>query len=57
LDGVFLKGLPVGRVSAVVKPNSGIFQEVTVTPSVNFEKLEEVLVVLNLKKHKFQSEQ
>jgi len=57
LDGVFLKGLPVGRVSAVVKPNSGIFQEVTVTPCVNFEKLEEVLVVLNLKKHKFQSEQ
>jgi rod shape-determining protein MreC len=56
LDGVFLKGLPVGQVSGVVKPNSGIFQEVTVTPCVDFEKLEEVLVVLNLKKHKFQSE-
>jgi rod shape-determining protein MreC len=55
LDGVFLKGLPVGQVSGVVKPNSGIFQEVTVTPCVDFEKLEEVLVVLNLKKHKFQS--
>ncbi|MBW2245846.1 MAG: rod shape-determining protein MreC [Deltaproteobacteria bacterium] len=57
LDGVFLKGLPLGQVSGVVKPNSGIFQEVTVTPCVDFEKLEEVLVVLNLKKHKFQSEQ
>ena len=57
LDGVFLKGLPVGQVSDVVKPNSGIFQEVTVTPCVDFEKLEEVLVVLNLKKHMFQSEQ
>jgi rod shape-determining protein MreC len=57
LDGVFLKGLPVGQVSGVVKPNSGIFQEVTVTPCVDFEKLEEVLVVLNLKKHMFQSEQ
>ena len=56
LDGVFLKGLPVGQVSGVVKPNSGIFQEVTVTPYVDFEKLEEVLVVLNPEKHKFQSE-
>ena len=57
LDGVFLKGLPVGQVSGVVKPNSGIFQEVTVTPCVDFEKLEEVLVVLSPEKHKFQSEQ
>ncbi|MGD9106911.1 MAG: rod shape-determining protein MreC [Desulfobacterales bacterium] len=56
LDGVFLKGLPIGQVSGVVKPNSGIFQEVTVAPSVDFEKLEEVLVVLNPEKHKFQSE-
>jgi rod shape-determining protein MreC len=57
LDGVFLKGLPVGRVSGVIRPNSGIFQEVSVTPHVDFEKLEEVLVVLNPKKDKFQSEQ
>ncbi|MEA1947498.1 MAG: rod shape-determining protein MreC [Thermodesulfobacteriota bacterium] len=57
LDGVFLKGLPVGHVSGVIRPISGIFQEVSVTPYVDFEKLEEVLVVLNPKKHKFQSEQ
>ena len=57
LDGVFLKGLPVGQVSDVVKPNSGIFQEVTVIPCVDFEKLEEVLIVLNPEKHNFQSEQ
>jgi len=57
LDGVFLKGLPVGRVSGIIRPNSGIFQEVSVTPYVDFEKLEEVLVVLNPKKDKFQSEQ
>jgi rod shape-determining protein MreC len=57
LDGVFLKGLPVGQVSSVVKPNSGIFQEVTVIPCVDFEKLEEVLIVLNPEKHNFQSEQ
>ena len=37
LDGVFPKGLPVGYVSGVIKPKSGIFQEVTVTPYVDFE--------------------
>ena len=56
LDGVFPKGLPVGYVSGVIKPKSGIFQEVTVTPHVDFEKLEEVLVVLTPKKHKFEQE-
>jgi rod shape-determining protein MreC len=50
LDGVFPKGLAVGQVSGVVKPKAGIFQEVTVAPYVDFEKLEEVLVVLNPKK-------
>jgi len=57
LDGVFPKGLRVGYVSEIVKRNSGIFQEVTVTPYVDFEKLEEVLVVLDPPKHDFVSEQ
>jgi rod shape-determining protein MreC len=57
LDGVFPKGLAVGYVSAVIKPKSGIFQEVTVTPYVDFEKLEEVLIVLNPKKKEFEPEQ
>lgn len=57
LDGVFPKGLAVGYVSTVIKPKSGIFQEVTVTPYVDFEKLEEVLIVLNPKKKKFEPEQ
>jgi rod shape-determining protein MreC len=52
LDGVFPKGLAVGQVSDVFKPKAGIFQGVTVTPYVDFEKLEEVLVVLNPKKTK-----
>lgn len=47
LDGVFPKGLRVGYVSRVTKGNSGIFQEVTVIPYCNFEKLEEVLVILD----------
>lgn len=57
LDGVFPKGLAVGYVSAVLKPKSGIFQEVTVIPYVDFEKLEEVLIVLNPKKKQFEPEQ
>jgi rod shape-determining protein MreC len=47
LDGVFPKGLRVGYVSKVIKRNSGLFQEVEVTPYVDFENLEEVLVILN----------
>ena len=47
LDGVFPKGLRVGQVSNVIRSNAGIFQEVKVAPFVDFEKLEEVLVVLN----------
>jgi rod shape-determining protein MreC len=46
LDGVFPKGLSIGQVAEVVRRNAGIFQEVFVAPFVDFEKLEEVLVVL-----------
>lgn len=45
LDGVFPKGLRVGRISEFVRLNAGIFQEVSVTPYVDFEILEEVLVI------------
>jgi rod shape-determining protein MreC len=47
LDGVFPKGLRLGSVSDIVRQHSGIFQEVSVTSFVNFEKLEEVMVLLN----------
>lgn len=47
LDGVYPKGLRLGKVSGIVKHSSGIFQEVNVHPFVDFEKLEEVLVILN----------
>ncbi len=46
LDGVFPKGLRVGRVSELVRRNAGIFQDVFIQPFVDFEKLEEVLVIL-----------
>jgi rod shape-determining protein MreC len=45
MDGVFPKGLPIGKVAAIVKRKAGIFQEVSVIPYVDFERLEEVLVV------------
>lgn len=46
LDGVFPKGLRIGAVTAIQQRRSGIFQEVVVKPYVDFEKLEEVLVLL-----------
>jgi len=48
LDGVFPKGFRIGEVSGISQKNSDvIFQEIIVTPYVDFEKLEEVFVVLN----------
>lgn len=46
MDGVFPKGLPIGRITEIDKKDSGIFQELTVRPYVDFERLEEVLIVL-----------
>ena len=47
LGGIFPKGVSVGVVSQVHQKPFGITQEVEVRPSVDFTKLEEVLVVLN----------
>lgn len=51
-DQVFPKGLKVGRVVEVRKKNSQLFQKVIVEPSVDFEKLEEVLVAVNFNEPK-----
>lgn len=53
LDGVFPKGLRVGRVSEIVKLNAGIFQEVSVTPYADFETLEEVFIISSPPNHEF----
>ena len=45
LGGIFPKGVPVGTVSKVDRKPYGISQSVEVRPSVNFSKLEEVLVL------------
>lgn len=45
MDGVFPKGLPIGQVLEIDNKESGIFQEVSVMPFVDFERLEEVLII------------
>jgi rod shape-determining protein MreC len=46
LDGVYPKGLRIGRVADISQRNPDIFYEITVAPFVDYEKLEEVLVIL-----------
>jgi rod shape-determining protein MreC len=42
----FPKGVPVARVSKVIRRDFGIYQTVEAEPTVDFSRLEEVLVVL-----------
>jgi len=42
----FPKGLPVARVTRVVRRDFGIYQEVEAEPTVDYSRLEEVLIVL-----------
>ena len=44
LDGIYPKGLLVGRVRAVL-PASGLFKDVLVTPATAFDRMEEVLIL------------
>ncbi|MCD6526276.1 MAG: rod shape-determining protein MreC [Desulfuromonas sp.] len=44
--GVFPKGLPIGTISQVVKHSYGLFQTLELIPSVDFSRLEDVLVLL-----------
>jgi len=46
LDGVFSKGLPVGRVAQVSRKDRGLFLYAEVTPDADASRLEEVLVAL-----------
>jgi len=45
LDGIFPKGVLIGKVSGVTRKDFGLFQVAEVVPSVDFAKLEEVLVL------------
>lgn len=44
-DGVFPRGLPVGKVTQLNRSAHGLFQEARVVPAVDVTRLEEVLVV------------
>jgi rod shape-determining protein MreC len=46
MGGVFPKGLLLGTVQEVVRGSSGLFQRVEVEPAANFNRLEEVMVVI-----------
>lgn len=56
LGGVFPKGTLLGVVSAVNTPVSGLFHEIEVKPSVDLERLENVLVVTDRGKPVFVAE-
>lgn len=45
LDQIFPKGLQIGRVLKVTKGHSQLFQNITIKTSVDFDKIEEVLVI------------
>jgi rod shape-determining protein MreC len=47
LDGVYPKGLRIGRISDLNERKADIFYDITVEPFVDYEKLEEVLVILS----------
>lgn len=45
MDRIFPKGLPVGAISYVDKRGQGLFQYASIRPAVDFDRLEEVLVL------------
>jgi rod shape-determining protein MreC len=55
-DGVFPEGLPLGTVASVGTPESGLFLEIAIEPAVDPDRLDEVLVVLDIGAGPFQSQ-
>lgn len=50
-DGIFPRGLSIGYVSKVIRRNTGLFQEIEVVPFVDFDRIEEVMVIVNMQSH------
>jgi rod shape-determining protein MreC len=46
LGGIFPKGLQVGTVAKVVKDRRGMFQQIEINPSVDFTKLENLIIIM-----------
>ena len=47
--GTFPKELPVGRITAIDSQDFGLYQNVTVTPLVDFSRLEEVYIITGVR--------
>ncbi len=47
MGGVFPKGIPVGRVTAVERKSGALFQEAVLQPKVDLSRLEEVVILMN----------
>jgi rod shape-determining protein MreC len=47
LEGVFSKGMIIGKIISIKKNKPFAFQDVLVRPMVEFGKLEEVFVVMD----------
>ncbi len=45
MGGVFPKGIPIGRITAVDRRSGALFQEATLQPAADLSRLEEVLIV------------
>lgn len=45
LGGLFPKGIPIGRVGAVMERGSALFHYATLSPVVDFQRIEEVLLL------------
>jgi rod shape-determining protein MreC len=53
MGNIYPKGIRVGKISRIEQENYGILQKIEITPAVNFNRLEEVAVLVsNTKKNK-----
>ncbi|MEI7590268.1 MAG: rod shape-determining protein MreC [Deltaproteobacteria bacterium] len=46
IDKIYPKGMLLGRVTFVEKKESGLFQHIEITPAVDYQKLEEVVILV-----------
>mgnify|MGYP001578055354 CR=1 FL=1 len=49
LDGIYIPGLPIGRVKKVINLDSELYQQAIIEPLVNCTELSDVLVIQGLK--------
>lgn len=45
IDGIFIPGLPIGRIIRVVNNQSDVYQRAFIKPSADYDRLSEVLVI------------